>query len=125
MIVTFGIVSAFKLTHVVAGGDVIIASVISRLWITATFPRLDEFPSENHSANTPEAWKKKRQSGLYPHSDYADYFDYPSGPNICFRNAISCKAYLKERLMGSKRSRRREFLKGSAALVGGLLGAAA
>src|SRR4030095_16394043 len=30
-----------------------------------------------------------------------------------------------ERPMGSKRSRRREFLKGSAALVGGLLGAAA
>src|SRR5262245_20616115 len=39
--------------------------------------------------------------------------------------AISCKAHLKERHMGSKQSRRREFLKGSAALVGGLLGTAA
>ena len=53
MIVTFGIVSAFKLTHVVAAGDVVIASVISKLWIIATFPRLVEFPSENHSPNTP------------------------------------------------------------------------
>src|SRR5262249_61771231 len=34
-------------------------------------------------------------------------------------------AHSKERPMGSKRSARREFLKGSAALVGGLLGAAA
>src|SRR4029453_15936488 len=54
-----------------------------------------------------------------------DYFDYPFVKSICSRHAISCKAHLKERLMGSKRSRRREFLKGSAALVGGLLGAAA
>src|SRR5919109_1740843 len=34
-------------------------------------------------------------------------------------------SFAKERPMDSKRSRRREFLKGSAALVGGLLGAAA
>ena len=38
--------------NVVQAGAVIIASVISKLWIIATFPRLDECPFENHSPNT-------------------------------------------------------------------------
>src|SRR5262249_25573308 len=65
-------------------------------------------------------WEK-----LTPPPDHADYFDYPRETGVCFGDAIFYNAHSKERPMGSKRSARREFLKGSAALVGGLLGAAA
>src|SRR2546425_10543310 len=59
-------------------------------------------------------------------SDHADYFDYPPEPGVCFRDDFLQGSFAKERPMSSKRSGRREFLKRSAALAGGLtLGAAA